>query len=125
VLRGAHFLIYSQDPAADRAFFRDVLGLAFVDVGEEWLIFRLPSAEVALHPSGPVPAIHHGGHAMSTAVLYWMCDDLDESMRALAERGVALSEVTEEPWGRKTTMRLPSGGELGLYQPAHATALDL
>jgi catechol 2,3-dioxygenase-like lactoylglutathione lyase family enzyme len=124
-LRGAHFLIYTQDPEADRAFFRDVLGLPSVDAGHGWLIFRLPNAEAALHPAGPAPKSPADGPAMATAELYWMCDDLDATMADLAERGVRFSAVTEERWGRRTALRLPSGAELGLYQPAHPTALDL
>ncbi len=48
---GAHSIIYSTDPEADRAFLRDVLGFPNVDVGGGWLIFGLPPAEVAVHPS--------------------------------------------------------------------------
>jgi catechol 2,3-dioxygenase-like lactoylglutathione lyase family enzyme len=125
MLRGAHFIIYSQDPDADRAFFRDVLGLASVDAGHGWLIFRLPNAEAALHPAGPAPGNPADGPAMATAELYWMCDDLDATMADLAERGVRFSAVTQERWGRRTALRLPSGAELGLYQPAHPTALGL
>lgn len=125
MIGGAHLLLYSPDPAADRAFVRDVLRLAYVDDGEGWLIFRLPNAEAALHPAGPVAAIPHGGCAMPGAVLYLMCDDLGATMRELAERGARFAEVTEEPWGRKTCILLPSGTALGLYQPAHAVAVEL
>jgi predicted enzyme related to lactoylglutathione lyase len=125
MIRGAHFLLYSADPAADRAFFRDVLRLAYVDEGEGWLIFRLPDAEAALHPAGAVAPIPHGGQSMPSAVLYLMCDDLVSTMRELADRGARFAEITDEPWGRKTCLVLPGGGALGLYQPSHALAIDL
>jgi catechol 2,3-dioxygenase-like lactoylglutathione lyase family enzyme len=111
---GAHVVIYSADAAADRAFFRDVLEYPSVDAGAAWLIFALPPAEVAVHPSDGV-----GAHE-----LYLMCDDLDAEMRRLAARGVHCSDVEEARWGSVTQIRLPGGGTLGLYQPKHPTALS-
>jgi len=110
---GAHTVIYSTDAEADRAFFSDVLGLRSVDAGHGWLIFALPPAEAAFHP-----ADENGAHQ-----LYFMCDDLKAEMAALKAKGVKCSEVAEERWGLITTMRLPGGGALGLYQPKHPTAL--
>jgi hypothetical protein len=109
---GAHLVLFSQDAEADRAFLSDVLGLDSVDAGGGWLIFALPPAEAAIHPAED-----------AGAALYLMCDDLTAEMQSLADRGVALSEVEEERWGSVTKIRLPSGGELGLYQPRHPTAL--
>jgi hypothetical protein len=125
MISGAHVLIYSSDPDADRAFFRDVLRFPSVEVGHGWLIFALPPAEVAVHPLGSNDGQRHAGHHLLGAVLYLMCDDLRAVIESLRERNVACTEVTTEPWGIKTTIRLPSGGELGLYQPTHATALNL
>jgi len=125
MISGAHVLIYSSDPDADRAFFRDVLRFPSVDVGQGWLIFALPPAEVAVHPLGSNDGQRHAGHDLLGAVLYLMCDDLQAVIESLRERNVACTEVTTERWGIKTTIRLPSGGELGLYQPTHATALKL
>jgi len=122
---GAHILLYSQDPEGDRAFFRDVLGFPFVDVGHGWLIFALPPAEMAVHPADDEAVQAHAGHPLLGAVLYLMCDDLHALIRSLEAKGVRCTEVTEEPWGMKTTLRLPSGGEIGLYQPSHPTALGL
>ena len=51
MITGAHVVIYSTNPEADRAFLRDTLKLTHVDVGRGWLIFGLPPAEVAVHPS--------------------------------------------------------------------------
>jgi catechol 2,3-dioxygenase-like lactoylglutathione lyase family enzyme len=112
VIFGAHIVIYSRDAAADRAFFRDVLGLASVDAGHDWLIFALPPAELAVHPVG-------GGGSHE---LYLMCDDLRSEMDTLAEKGVQCSDIEEARWGSVTKLQLPGGGAVGLYQPRHPTA---
>jgi catechol 2,3-dioxygenase-like lactoylglutathione lyase family enzyme len=125
MIHGAHILLYSQDPEADRAFFRDVLDFPYIDIGEGWLIFKLPPAEAAVHPMDTPSGQVHGGHTLLGAVLYLMCDDLPRFLQSLEARNVHHSEVTEAPWGIKTTLRLPSGGEIGLYQPSHPTALGL
>ena len=123
MINGAHFLFYSKDPEADRAFFRDVLQFRFVDAGHGWLIFALPPAEVGVHPGEGDFVQRHAGEALMGAVLYLMCDDLKATVADLKSRGVECSTVEEAPWGSKTTFRLPSGGELGLYQPSHPTAI--
>ncbi|GAA1939906.1 VOC family protein [Kitasatospora viridis] len=115
-ISGAHVILHSQDAEADRAFIRDVLGFPGVDAGGGWLIFRLPPAEVAVHPAEGAPS-HE---------LFLMCDDLTRVLGDLATRGVPLArEVTEQRWGRLAAIRLPSGAELALYQPRHPTAHDL
>ena len=111
---GAHMILYSQDAEADRAFLRDVLGFSSVDVGHGWLIFALPPAEAAIHPSD-----HNGPHE-----LYVMCDDLVSEIASLRKRGVACTPVHEERWGSVTRIKLPGGGELGLYQPRHPVAIQ-
>lgn len=112
---GAHVIVYSKDAAADRAFFRDVLGFASVDAGQGWLIFALPPAEVAVHPAG----------GDDRHELYFMCKDLKAEISALVKKGVRCSEVQEARWGSVTKIRLPGGGEVGLYQPKHPQALNL
>jgi catechol 2,3-dioxygenase-like lactoylglutathione lyase family enzyme len=112
---GAHVILYSKDAKADRAFFRDVLGFKSVDAGHGWLIFALPPGEATVHPSNEI----------GTQDLYFMSDDLKSEMASLAEKGVKCSEVQEARWGSITKMRLPGGGEVGLYQPKHPTALGL
>jgi catechol 2,3-dioxygenase-like lactoylglutathione lyase family enzyme len=114
MISGAHVIIYSKDAEADRAFFRDVLGFTSVDAGHGWLIFALPPAEAAFHPS------KEEAHE-----LYFMCEDLQVEMAALARKGVACSKVEEARWGLITKIRLPGGGNVGLYQPKHPTALGL
>jgi catechol 2,3-dioxygenase-like lactoylglutathione lyase family enzyme len=115
MISGAHVILYSKDADADRAFFRDVLGFPSVDAGHGWLLFALPPGEAAFHPSEK-----NGLHE-----LYFLCDNLKSEMAALAKKGVACSEVHEERWGSITRIRLPGGGEIGLYQPKHPTALGL
>jgi catechol 2,3-dioxygenase-like lactoylglutathione lyase family enzyme len=110
---GAHVIVYSTDADADRAFLRDVLGFSSVDAGHGWLIFALPPAEVAVHP-----AETNGKHE-----LYFMCDDLKAEMSALKKKGVISSDVEEARWGSITRIRLPGGGEVGLYQPKHPSPL--
>lgn len=125
MITGAHFLLYSEDEEADRTFFRDVLGFASVDAGGGWLIFKLPPSELGIHPGSGDFVQSHGDHPLAGVVLYLMCDDLPSAMRQLKSKKVACAPVTKAEWGVSTTIRLPSGAEIGLYQPAHATAKDL
>jgi len=105
--------MYSRDAAADRAFFKDVLGLDSVDSGGGWLIFALPPAEVAIHPTEETD--HHE--------LYLLCEDIEASAQELERRGVALKRPFDEArWGRVTEITLPGGGRIGLYQPKHPLA---
>ncbi|HXZ29273.1 MAG TPA: VOC family protein [Terriglobales bacterium] len=127
MITGTHVLFYSTDAETDRAFFRDVLGLPALDVGGGWLIFALPPAEAGIHPveKGESRPPMHGGRSLLGAVVYLMCDDLAAEMERLRAKKVECSAVETAEWGTKTTLRLPSGGEIGLYQPRHPTALDL
>ena len=125
MITGVHVLFYSNDPEADRAFFRDVLRFPSIDIGRGWLLFALPPAEAAVHPASGNPEQVHAGHHHVGAVVYLMCDDLRAAIATLDARHVACTDVSQERWGIRTTIRLPSGGEIGLYQPAHPTALAL
>ncbi len=125
MITGAHFLFYSQNPEADRVFFRDVLDFPSLDIGQGWLLFKLPPAEAAFHPATENFTQGHGDRALLGSVLYLICDNLQEVIRSLAAKGVTCAEVKEEPWGTKTTIPLPGGGEIGLYRPSHPTALNL
>jgi catechol 2,3-dioxygenase-like lactoylglutathione lyase family enzyme len=111
---GTHAIIYRRDADADRAFIRDVLGFDSVDAGGGWLIFSLPPAEVAVHPAD----------AGDRHELYLMCDDIESTVSELRKKGVDLSKpISELRWGRLASIRLPGGGELGVYQPKHPTAI--
>lgn len=124
MINGTHILLLSEDVDADRAFLRDVLGFKSVDAGHAWLIFALPPAEAAVHPVDGRRRADRGT-AMAEANVYLMCDDLDAEMKRLKGRNVSFSKVETERWGKKTTFRLPSGSELGLYQPTHPIAIGL
>jgi catechol 2,3-dioxygenase-like lactoylglutathione lyase family enzyme len=113
VIFGAHIVIYSNDPAADRAFLKDILGFPSVDAGHGWLIFALPPAEVAVHP-----AEKDNRHE-----LYFMCDDLGAEISLLAQKGVHCSEIQQARWGSITKFQLPGGSDIGLYQPKHPIAI--
>ena len=110
MINGAHSIIYSKSPEADREFLRDVLGLPHVDVGEGWLIFGLPPAEVAVHPSTEND-VHE---------LYLMCEDVQALIAALEKRGIRSGPVQGMGWGLLTQVTLPGGGKLGIYQPRYA-----
>jgi hypothetical protein len=107
---GAHSILYSARPEADRAFLRDVLGLPSVDVGDEWLIFGLPPAEVAVHPSEEND-VHE---------FYLMCDDAEAFVAEMEKRNVSCAPAQNLGWGILTQVTLPGGGKLGVYQPLHA-----
>ena|SRR5215469_7701202 len=115
MISGAHVILYSKNAEADRVFFRDVLAFKSVDAGHGWLIFSLPPAEMAFHPSDE----------SNTSELYLMCSDLKAEMASLAKKGVSCSVPQEARWGSVTTVRLPGGGQVGLYQPRHLTAFAL
>jgi len=117
MITGLHAILYSADAEKVRAFLRDVLGLKSVDAGHGWRIFAAPPTELAAHPIEEDEKPHHE--------LYLMCDDLTATMKDLAGKGVQCSAVTEARWGSITSIHLPGGGELGLYQPKHPTAIGL
>ena len=112
MISGVHVVVYSKDAAADRLLFRDVLRFPCVDAGEGWLIFALPPAETAFHPSQA-----NGPHEM-----YFTCKNLKKELARLAKKGARFSPVKEETWGSLSMIRLPGGGQIGLYQPKHPIA---
>ena len=107
---GAHSVIYSTNPEADRKFLKDVLQLSNVDVGGGWLIFGLPPSEVAVHPS----------EKNNVHEFYLMCTDVNEFIRKMKQHQIDCSPVHTERWGLLTQVTLPGGGRLGVYQPTHA-----
>ena len=112
MVSGAHIVVYSKDPDADRAFFRDVLKFNSVDAGKGWLIFALPPSEAAFHPA----------EKNNVHELYFTCDNLKATIIQLQSKNIETSEIHEERWGILTKMKLPGGGEIGLYQPKHPLA---
>jgi catechol 2,3-dioxygenase-like lactoylglutathione lyase family enzyme len=109
MINGAHVVINTKNPEADRVFFRDVLKFPAVDAGHGWLIFALPQAEAAFHDSEKND--HHE--------LFLMCDDIAATLKDLKAKSVQVSDVTEQRWGSLATLSLPGGGKLGIYQPKH------
>jgi hypothetical protein len=114
MIYGAHVIVYSKDPEADRAFFRDVLAFPFADAGQGWLIFALPPAEVAIHPST----------ANDVHELYLMCTDVHALIGTMKAKNIECSPVDEQRWGSITRITLPGGGRIGVYQPKHPSPLD-
>lgn len=116
VIRGAHVILYSDDAEADRAFLLRLLGRPSVDAGGGWVIAQLPPGEVAVHPAETSGAVE----------LYLVCDDVEASVAELTADGVEFDgPVTDQRWGRITSIRLPGGGRVGLYEARHPTAFDL
>jgi hypothetical protein len=124
VITGAHFIFFSKDPDSDRAFFHDVLGLRAADAGG-WLIFTLPPAEAAFHPAPSDVVEDDASDRVRAAVPYLMCDNLSEQIKLLAKKDVVCSPVVKQRWGTRSSFCLPTGREIGLYQPSHPTALGL
>ena len=112
---GAHSIIFSTDPEADRAFLRDVLHLPHVDTGDGWLIFGLPPAELAVHPY----------KRNNVHKFYLMIDDIGEFIEEMGQLGVVYEPLVEAEWGLLTNITLPGGGKLGIYQPKHARPSDM
>ena len=110
MITGVHAIVYAEDAEATRAFLRDVLDLPSVDAGGGWLIFALPPAEIAAHPSDT-----SGRHE-----LYLMCDDIESTVAELKAKGVEfVRDISDEGFGLLTALKVPGGGELGLYEPRH------
>ena len=114
MINGAHVVIYSKNPEADRAFFRDVLNFPCVDAGHGWLIFAIPPLESAFHDSE-----ENDRHE-----LYLMCDNIASTLSDLRSRNVSVAEITEQRWGKVASFWLPGGGKIGIYEPTHASPLQ-
>ena len=110
MITGAHAIIYSTNPEADKEFFKTVLNLNHVDVGRGWLIFGLPPSELAVHPS----------EGSTSHELYLMTDDVKEFTEEMAKHKIVCSALQDQGWGILTELTLPGGGKLGVYQPRHA-----
>jgi catechol 2,3-dioxygenase-like lactoylglutathione lyase family enzyme len=115
LINAAHVVIYSKDSEADRAFFRDVLQFPWVDAGHGWLIFAMPPLEAAFHDS----------ETNNQHELFLMCDDLGATLTDLKSKGVKVSDVNEQRWGKIATLTLPGGGSIGMYEPKHPSPLKL
>lgn len=140
MINGAHIVLYTTDPEADRAFFRDVLNFSSVDAGHGWLIFALPPAEAAFHDfeqkdseqkassvaQAPSPAFSERADAQQEKSdpaarheLFLMCDDIAATLRDLKAKHISVSAVSEQRWGKLATLTLPGSSKLGIYEPKH------
>jgi hypothetical protein len=115
MITGIHTLIYASDADKVRAFFRDVLEFPSVDVGHGWVIFALPPAELGIHPTDG--KVYHE--------LYLMCDDVKSTVARLQRKGVQCAEIRDVGWGSLTSVTIPGGGDIGLYEPRHKTAIGM
>lgn len=118
-ITGAHVLLYTSEPDAVRATLRDVFGWKHVDAGDGWLIFGLPAAELGVHP-GEGPTFDSGvRHQLSL-----MCDNIEATLVELRDKGVEIrGEPQDEGWGITSTIVLPGGLDVMLYEPRHPTAI--
>ena len=115
MINGAHVVMYTKDPEADRGFFRDVLKFPSVDAGHGWLIFAMPPLEAAFHDS----------ETSNQHELYLMCEDIMTTLQDLKSKNVKVSDVTEQRWGKLAAITLPGGGKIGIYEPKHPSPLKL
>jgi catechol 2,3-dioxygenase-like lactoylglutathione lyase family enzyme len=122
MINGAHLILYANDAQKARAFFKDVLGLSHVDAGHGWLIFALPPAEIAAHPTD---SGENSGDDLPRCELHLMCADLAKTMNDLKKKGVEfVGGISEQPWGLFVRLVVPGAGPIGLYQPKHPVAIQ-
>jgi predicted enzyme related to lactoylglutathione lyase len=115
MITGMHVILYSRQADKVRAFLSDVLNLPSVDAGGGWPIYAAPPTELAVHPTEDEPEEE----------FYLMCDDVKATVAQLAERGVATDGgITDHGWGLLTTIVLPGGERIGLYEPRHPSPLN-
>jgi catechol 2,3-dioxygenase-like lactoylglutathione lyase family enzyme len=120
MIAAVHTVLYAHDADAARVFFRDVLGMDSVDAGDGWLIFALPAAELACHPG----AGRIAGREEGRSELFLMCTDVEATRRDLESDGVEfVAPIADQGYGLVTRFRVPGYGEIGLYEPRHASPL--
>ncbi len=116
MVRGVHTMFYSSEPEKLRAFIRDKLGFPFTDVGDGWLIFDLPEADMGCHP-----AEGESGTPSGTPSISFYCDDIEKTVTELKGRGVEFTgDVSDVGWGLSTHFKMPGDFEVQLYQPHYA-----
>jgi len=120
-INGTHMLLYTSEPEKLRAMLRDVFGFTHVDAGGGWLIFGLPPSEIGVHPAeGP------SWDAGARHLISFMCDDIDKTIAELKGKGVDVDgSPQDEGYGITTTIHLPGGCDVMLYEPRHAIAAKI
>lgn len=115
MIRGVHTMFYSSEPEKLRAFLRDKLRFPATDVGDGWLIFDLPEADMGCHPAEPPDGPPSGTHYIS-----FYCDDIKKTVAELKERGVEFTnDIQDVGYGLATHFRLPGDFAVQLYQPLY------
>src|SRR2546423_420913 len=104
MIRGLHAMFYSSEADKLRAFLRDKLGLQGSDVGEGWLIFDAPEADLGVHPTDGKEV------ASGTADISFYCDDINQTVSDLRSRGVEFTGAVEDHgYGLVTHFKVPGG----------------
>ena len=116
MIKGVHTMFYTSQPDELRAFLRDKLELTFTDVGEGWLIFDVPDAEMGCHPADP----EHGAPSGTNHISFY-CDDMEKTIGELKAKGVEFTEpVSDRGYGLVTHFKVPGGFVVQLYQPRYS-----
>jgi len=116
MIRGVHTMFYTSEPEALRTFLRDKLGLPATDVGDGWLIFNLPEADMGCHPADPKEGAPSGTHDIS-----FYCDDIQKTVAEMKAKGVEFTQpVADHGYGFVTHFKVPGGFAVQLYQPKYA-----
>jgi len=117
MIKGVHTMFYSSEAEELRAFIRDKLGFdSFTDVGEGWLIFDLPEADMGVHP-----AEGEDGSPSGTPDISFYCDDIEQTVRELQSRGVEFTDdIADHGYGLVTHFKMPGGFAVQLYQPRYS-----
>ena len=114
MIAGLHAMFYCSEPEALRAFLRDKLELKATDVGDGWLIFDAPEADLGVHPT------EAGGPPSGPADLSFYCKDLRAAVATLTARGVEFAhDIEDHGYGLVTHMKVPGGFQIQLYQPRY------
>jgi catechol 2,3-dioxygenase-like lactoylglutathione lyase family enzyme len=115
MIKGMHAMFYSSEAEALRAFLRDKLGMGATDVGEGWLIFDAPEADLGVHPTeGKDPP-------SGTADISFYCDDIAATVSEMKSRGVEfVHDVEDHGYGLVTHFKVPGGFKIQLYQPRYS-----
>lgn len=121
MINGFHTIIYSDDEAATRAFFSDVLGWPSIDAGGGWLIFKTQPAELGVHPTtGPSGEVYGTTPSHQSSL---MCDDIEATVAELREQGVEVADdIIDEGFGLTTMITVPGAGQMMLYEARHDLA---
>lgn len=115
MITGVHTMFYTSEPEKLRAFIRDKLGFPATDVGDGWLIFDLPEADMGCHPADSQDGSPSGTHYIS-----FYCDDLEKTVKELKSRGVEFTDgIADRGYALATHFRMPGGFEVELYEPRY------